>query len=72
MRKYMVAIILTAGVIAAAFSQLNMRAVAAQNQKSTAVFDSEGKLKLPTPMDGAFSPSGIIRCHTMGGLRNLL
>jgi hypothetical protein len=33
MRKYMVAIILTAGVIAGAFSQLNMRAVAAQNQK---------------------------------------
>ena len=49
MRKYMVAIILTAGVIAAAFSQLNMRAVAAQNQKSAAVFDSEGKLKLPNP-----------------------
>jgi hypothetical protein len=49
MRKYMVAFILTAGVIAAAFSQLNMRAVAAQNQKSTAVFDSEGKLKLPNP-----------------------
>ena len=49
MRKYLVAIILTAGVIAAAFSQLNMRAVAAQNQKSTAVFDSEGKLKLPNP-----------------------
>jgi hypothetical protein len=49
MRKYVLAIILVVGAIAATFSQLSTIRVAAQNQQSTAVFDSEGRLQLPDP-----------------------
>jgi Cytochrome P460 len=49
MQKYLLAIIVGVGLVAAAFSQLNTRSVAAQPQHSTAVFDSDGRLKLPNP-----------------------
>jgi Cytochrome P460 len=49
MQKYMLAIIVGVGLVAATFSQLNTRPVAAQTQQSAAVFDSEGRLKLPDP-----------------------
>jgi hypothetical protein len=49
MQKYVLAMTLVVGVIAATFSQLATRPVAAGNQQSTAVFDSEGRLQLPDP-----------------------
>jgi Cytochrome P460 len=49
MRKSVLALILVVGAIAATFSQLSTIRVAAQNQQSTAVFDSEGRLQLPDP-----------------------
>ena len=50
MRKYWLAMTIAVGLIAATFSQLKARPVAAQmGQQSTAVFDSQGRLKLPNP-----------------------
>ena len=48
MRKYLPATIIGIALIALTFVLPDSRPIAAQNQKSTAVFDSDGKLKLPT------------------------
>jgi hypothetical protein len=48
MRKYLPATIIGIALIALTFVLPDTRPIAAQNQKSTAVFDSDGKLKLPT------------------------
>src|SRR5262249_31834208 len=47
MKKYMLAIIVGVGLVVASLSLLNTRPIAAQTQESTAVFESDGKLKLP-------------------------
>jgi hypothetical protein len=49
MRKYLVVIILAVGSIAATFLQLETRPLAAQTQRSAAVFEPDGKLKQPDP-----------------------
>jgi len=48
MQKYLVAIVAVMCVIAASLFLLNTSPVAAQTQSSAAVFDSTGKMKLPT------------------------
>ena len=48
MRKYLLAIFVGAGLVAASLSVLNTSPLAAQNQQSNAVFDSNGNMKLPT------------------------
>jgi cytochrome P460 len=48
MQKYLVAILAGVGLIAASSLLLNTRPVVAQPQQSAAVFDSDGKMKLPT------------------------
>ena len=48
MRKYLPATIIGIALIALTFVLPDSRPIAAQNQKSIAVFDSDGKLKLPT------------------------
>ena len=48
MKKYLLAIIAGVGLVAASSFLLNTRPVVAQPQRSTAVFDSEGYMKLPT------------------------
>jgi len=49
MRKYLVVIVLVVGSIAATFLQLETRPLAAQTQRSAAVFEPDGKLKQPDP-----------------------
>jgi len=49
MKKYMLAIIAGVGLVVASLFLLNTRPIAAQTQESTAVFESDGKLKLPDP-----------------------
>jgi len=48
MRKYLLAIFVGAGLVAASFSVLNSTPLAAQNRQSNAVFDANGNMKLPT------------------------
>jgi hypothetical protein len=48
MRKYLPATIIGIALMAVSFVLRHTRPVAAQTQQSTAVFDSDGKLKLPT------------------------
>src|SRR5262245_40607711 len=48
MQKYLLAIITGVGLIAASSFLLDTRPAAAQRQPSTAVFDSQGNMKLPT------------------------
>ncbi len=50
MRKYLSLLVLVVGVVLIAMSSslLNTSRVAAETQQSTAVFDSDGKMKLPT------------------------
>ena len=48
MRKYLLTLIVGVGLMAAAVVLLSTKPVAAQTQRSTAVFDSDGKLQLPT------------------------
>jgi cytochrome P460 len=48
MQKYLLGIVAGVGVIAASSFLFNARPVVAQAQQSTAVFDSDGKMKLPT------------------------
>jgi hypothetical protein len=48
MRSFLLVIILAAGVVAASSFPGSTTSVAADTQPSTAVFDSDGKLKLPT------------------------
>jgi Cytochrome P460 len=48
MRKYLPATIIGIALMALTFVLPDTRPIAAQNQKSTAVFDSDGKLELPT------------------------
>src|SRR5262245_25621489 len=48
MKKCVLAIILGFGLVAASSFLLSARPVPAQTQQSSAVFDSDGKLKLPT------------------------
>lgn len=48
MQKYLFPIFAGAGLLAASLLLLNTRPVAAQTQQSTAVFDADGKLELPT------------------------
>jgi len=48
MKKYVLAIIAGVGLVAASSFLLNTGPVAAQLQRSTAVFDSDGNMKLPT------------------------
>jgi len=49
MQKYSLAILVGAGLAAASvIIVLNMRPAAAQTRQSTAVFEPDGKLKLPT------------------------
>ena len=52
MRKYLPAIIMGMALIAVSFVLCDARPVAAQTRQSTAVFDSDGKLKLPTGYRG--------------------
>jgi cytochrome P460 len=47
-KEYVLAIIAGVGLVAASSFLLNTRSVAAQPQRSTAVFDSDGKMQLPT------------------------
>ena len=49
MRKYLLAIIAAVGLLAAGSLLRNPTTIGAQTQESTAVFDSDGKLKLPDP-----------------------
>ena len=48
MQRYLLTIIIGVGLVAASSFLLKTTTVAAQTQQSTVVFDSEGKLKLPT------------------------
>ena len=48
MRNFLLVIVLAAGVVAASSFPRSTTSVAADTQHSTAVFDSDGKLKLPT------------------------
>ena len=48
MKRYLKAIIAGLGLIAVSSFLLNTRHITAQTQPSTAVFDSDGKMKLPT------------------------
>jgi hypothetical protein len=48
MRKYLVLIALGVGVVAASWLNIDVKQVAAQTSTPTAVFDSQGRLKLPT------------------------
>ncbi len=48
MRNFLLVIVLAAGVVAASSFPRSATSVAADTQHSTAVFDSDGKLKLPT------------------------
>jgi hypothetical protein len=51
MQKYLGVLVLIVGVSLAAMSSFpsNTSRVAAETQQSTAVFDSDGKMKLPNP-----------------------
>jgi len=65
MRKYLLAILVGAGLVAASLSVLNTSPLAAQNQQSNAVFDSDGMMKLPTGLrawvflGAALTPDGL-------------
>ena len=48
MRRYLLTMIVGVGLVAATVFLLSTKPVAAQTQRSTAVFDSDGKLPLPT------------------------
>ena len=48
MKRYLLAVIAVVGLAAASASLLNTKPVAAQTQRSAAVFSSDGKLELPT------------------------
>ena len=48
MRRYLLTMIVGVGLVAATVFLLSTKPVAAQAQRSTAVFDSDGKLQLPT------------------------
>ena len=48
MRNFLLVVILAVGVVALSALPRNTSGVAADTQQSTAVFDSDGKLKLPT------------------------
>jgi len=48
MKRYLIAIIAGAGLVTMGLFLLHARPINAQTQPSTAVFDSDGKLKLPT------------------------
>jgi hypothetical protein len=48
MRNFLLVVILAVGVVAVSSLPRNTSSVAADTQHSTAVFDSDGKLKLPT------------------------
>jgi hypothetical protein len=48
MRSFLLVVIVAVGVVAASSFPRNTSSVAADTQHSTAVFDSDGKLKLPT------------------------
>jgi hypothetical protein len=47
MRKYLMAVIVGVSLVATSSFQLNRRPVAAETQQTSAVFYSDGKLKLP-------------------------
>jgi len=47
-QRYSLAIIAGVGLVAISSFLVNTRPVAAQTQRSTTVFDSDGKMKLPT------------------------
>lgn len=47
-KKYLMAIIAGVGLVGTSLLLLNTRPITAQTQNSTAVFDSAGKMKLPT------------------------
>ena len=49
MKKYMLTIITGVGLVVGSSLLPNTRPIAAQTQQSTAVFDADGKLKLPDP-----------------------
>ncbi len=48
MRNFLLVVILAVGVVAVSSLPRNTSSIAADTQHSTAVFDSDGKLKLPT------------------------
>src|SRR6266436_6727606 len=48
MQRYLLAMIIGVGLVAISLWLLNTRPVAAQTQQSSVVYDSEGKMKLPT------------------------
>src|ERR1700747_1288933 len=48
MRRYLLTMIVGVGLVAATVFLLSTKPIAAQTQRSTAVFDSDGKLQLPT------------------------
>ena len=48
MRRYLLTMIVGVGLVAATVFLFSTKPVAAQTQRSTAVFDSDGKLQLPT------------------------
>src|SRR6201993_1172167 len=48
MQKYLLITMVGVGLIAGIISQVNPTSVAAQSEQSTAVFDSQGNLQLPT------------------------
>jgi hypothetical protein len=48
MRRYLLTMIVGVGLVAATVFLLSTKPIAAQTQRATAVFDSDGKLQLPT------------------------
>lgn len=52
MQKYLLAIVVGASLVGAGFYLVNTKTVAAGTQTSAAVFDSDGKLQLPTGYRG--------------------
>ena len=48
MQRYLLTTMVGVGLVAGIISQMNLRSVAAQSEQSSAVFDSQGNLQLPT------------------------
>src|SRR5262244_2478987 len=69
MKKYLLPIVIGAGLVAATFYLHNTKTVVAGTQQSAAVFDSDGKLQLPTGyrswvfVGAPLTPNGLNNGH---------
>src|SRR5215470_5577452 len=69
MKKYLLPIVVGVGLVAASFYLVNTKTVAAGTPQSAAVFDSDGKLELPTGYRGwvfvgaPLTPNGLNNGH---------